>query len=267
MGIGCVSANPAPYYVASPSSSSKCSAVHIITVRGSTEDQGSGTPLPDGGLDVNPTAYVGYAGTSGEGEIGLVAAGVQTGSAKSVSRAATVYPASEADYLGSVNAGITNILKQIQYQVAICPAQKLVLLGYSQGAQIIGDTLSGTGGGILGAENDTAPLNPIAYSKYISAIIFWGDPRHLQGQPVVGSPAYSGYFPRPATQSTNLELNYGSKLQSYCTYGDEYCASGPGAAYTLNNGTLQLSSYIHDYSYPISSAVSAIAFVQGKIGV
>lgn len=52
-------------------------------------------------------------------------------------------------------AGVVALKTQLEDQVEKCPGQKIVLLGYSQGAQVVGDVLSGGGGGDLG--NETRP--------------------------------------------------------------------------------------------------------------
>lgn len=54
-----------------------------------------------------------------------------------------VYPASPIDITGSLASGVANAQQQINDYVAACPSSKIVLMGYSQGAQVIGDSISG----------------------------------------------------------------------------------------------------------------------------
>lgn len=63
----------------------------------------------------------------------------------------------EADYCASVTEGAQNGLSQVTAYAARCPDAKLVLSGYSQGAQIVGDVLGG-GGGVF-FNNCTQPVN------------------------------------------------------------------------------------------------------------
>lgn len=53
------------------------------------------------------------------------------------------YPATLDDYLNSQAAGVSAMTTMIQQYVASCPSSKIVLLGYSQGAHVIGDVLCG----------------------------------------------------------------------------------------------------------------------------
>ncbi|MDL2235505.1 cutinase family protein [Christensenellaceae bacterium OttesenSCG-928-L17] len=46
-----------------------------------------------------------------------------------------------AEYGDSIKAGITNLVKHIQQEMVICPHEKFILAGYSQGAQVVGEGL------------------------------------------------------------------------------------------------------------------------------
>lgn len=52
----------------------------------------------------------------------------------------------EAPYCGSIDQGVSDGIAQITAYNARCPDTKLVVSGYSQGAQIVGDILGGGGG-------------------------------------------------------------------------------------------------------------------------
>ena len=59
-----------------------------------------------------------------------------------------VYPATIGDdYCGSQTQGVNNGIRQIRDYANRCPKSKIVLTGYSQGAQVIGDIIGGAGGG------------------------------------------------------------------------------------------------------------------------
>ena len=110
--------------------SSCATGVHMIVARGSTEPQGEG-PI------VNVTSMV-EAAVPGSDSV------------------AVIYPATLLPYASSEEAGVTNMTTMIQQYVQSCPNTKIALLGFSQGAQVIGDTL---GGGTFGLFSKSKPLD------------------------------------------------------------------------------------------------------------
>jgi acetylxylan esterase len=120
------------------------SGVYMIVARGSDEDPGEGVP-------------------------GLVANAVQAQLPNSGSVAVN-YPASIFDppYPTSVGDGVTNTISLIQNYVKACGSKsKIALIGYSQGGNVMTDTLAG----------GVAKPSPIssAYSKYSMWIGHWAD--------------------------------------------------------------------------------------------
>src|SRR5580693_8998045 len=112
-------------------STASCAAVHIIVARASTEAQGDGV-------------------------IGALATLIQGDVNATVSQEAVVYPATLTNYASSVGKGDSAMAADIENAVSACPNEKIVLLGYSQGAQVVGDVLAGGGGSSLGVA-ETAP--------------------------------------------------------------------------------------------------------------
>lgn len=102
-------------------SSTNCTTkgVHMIVARASTEETGIGSLL-------TPLVETLEAYLPGSDAV------------------AVDYPASLIEYGDSVNAGVTDMTNLIETYVASCPDSKIVLLGYSQGAQVVGDTVCGT---------------------------------------------------------------------------------------------------------------------------
>ena len=100
-----------------PGPTTGCSAVHIITARASTE-------------------------APGEGIIGTVVTAIVDGSRQTISREAVAYPATLTNYLVSESEGVTAMKEDLATQVSKCPDTKIVLMGYSQGAQVAGDVLA-----------------------------------------------------------------------------------------------------------------------------
>ena len=92
------------------------------------------------------------------------------------------YPAiGGQNYSWSVAEGIKAIVSQTTSFNAKCPDTKLVLVGYSQGAQIMDDAFCGGPDG-QSLMNATVPIAP-ALGSAVSSLIWMGDPRHVDGLP------------------------------------------------------------------------------------
>jgi hypothetical protein len=194
-GVAALEAAPA---LAVASSNSPCATVNLIVARASTEAEG-------------------------DGAIGALAKEIQESVKATVSQQAVKYPAQLFPYEPSVQAGDTAIKKQLEEEVSKCPGQRIVLLGYSQGAQIVGDALGG-GGGNNGDGKANPPASKASTEKVIG-VIQYGDPRHLPNKSYdVGTdPGATGIFPRLSNQSID---GFAADIHSYCDTGDPYCAGG-----------------------------------------
>lgn len=103
-------------------SASSCAAAHIIVTRE------SGAP-------------------SGVSAMNVVALGVSTQCARAgvdVDLAETPYPAELDPYASSEQDGVGNLTALVLAYTTCCPGVPLVLMGYSQGAQVTADFLCGT---------------------------------------------------------------------------------------------------------------------------
>ena len=179
-------------------SSASCTTVHVIAARASTE-------------------------APGDGVIGSLVTLIQGDVSATVSQEAVVYPATLQNYASSVAKGDSAIASELATDVQNCPAEEFVLVGYSQGAQVVGDALGGGGGGNLGTPA-TPGVSPAIAAKII-AVIQMGDPRRIPGLSfdVGNDPGATGLFPRPASESLAA---FASEIQSYCDTGDPFCAGG-----------------------------------------
>lgn len=118
-----------------------CSDIHIITARASTEPPG-------------------------EGIIGTLATLIQN-SNQGVTRDSVQYPATFQNYAISSAMGTSQLTKQLTAYTKDCPSVKVVLLGYSQGAHVLGDTMCG-GGEARGLGPTTPPIDTAVGEKGIS---------------------------------------------------------------------------------------------------
>jgi acetylxylan esterase len=205
-------------------SSGGCAAVSIITARASTE-------------------------AAGEGITGALVTQVVNASRQTVSRASVNYPATLGNYANSQAQGVSAAKTQLTNLVNSCPNTKVVLLGYSQGANVVGDVLGGGGGGSLGAT--TAPVAANIASHVLAEVTF-GDPRHVTNQAFdLGTSRRDGLFPRTNGQLQVL-AGQASKIQAYCDNNDEFCDSGA----SLNVHLTYLDRYQNQ----------AANFILGKVG-
>jgi len=158
------------------------------------------------------------------------------------------YPAVLVPYDQSTDTGIRMTKQAISNYADKCGNAKIVLLGYSQGAQVVGDVLCG-GGGAIGLGPLTDPLED-QYMKRVVAAVQMGDPRFMPNQPWdAGTSNTGGVFPRGPDRTCD---KVGDKIRSYCDQFDPFC-SVPGLDYDLH------ASYNSRYNE------DAFQFVQGKV--
>ncbi|KAF9523169.1 family 5 carbohydrate esterase [Crepidotus variabilis] len=125
-------------------------------------------------------------------------------------------------YANSVIQGTSAVARQVNAFNTQCPDTKLVLVGYSQGGQIMDNAFCGGGDTNEGLTDTAVPIQASAISK-IAAAIFMGNPRYIAGLPYnVGSCTTKGFAPRPA----GFQCPSASKIKSYCDSADPYCCNG-----------------------------------------
>ena len=203
---------------------SGCAAVNLIVARASTE-------------------------AAGEGVTQRLATQIVNSSKQTVSQQAVIYPATLSNYVSSESRGVANAEQELTTAVHNCPKQKEVLLGYSQGAEVSMDVITGNSE----VSGSVSPVST-AISSHVVAIANFGDPGHAPGEPWdLGTATLPGVFPRGSAQVALLAAFGGSsKIAAWCDSGDPYCASG-------NKLTVHLT-YLDRYQD------AAASFVLGKIG-
>ncbi|HEX8109916.1 MAG TPA: cutinase family protein, partial [Kofleriaceae bacterium] len=220
----CLAGEPDPATEAADQPATTCAAVAIITARASNE-------------------------AAGEGITGNLVTQIINTSTQTISRAAVDYPATLNNYNSSSLQGINALKSQLTTEVPNCPNEKIVLLGYSQGAHVVLDVLGGGQGGSLGTA--TPPISS-TISSHVTAVATFGDPRHVVNQAFdLGTSTRNGLFPRSSTQLQVLS-GFAPKIEAFCDANDQFCDSGFSTQVHL--------TYLNRYQN------AAASFVLGKIG-
>ncbi|EEA21535.1 carbohydrate esterase [Talaromyces marneffei ATCC 18224] len=167
---------------------------------------------------------------------------------------AIVYPAcggqsscGGASYSSSVAQGIAAVASAVNSFHSQCPNTEIVLVGYSQGGEIMDVALCGGGDSNQGYTNTAVQLSASAVTM-VKAAIFMGDPLFRAGLPYeVGTCTAGGFDERPA----GFSCPSASLIQSYCDASDPYCCNGN------NSATHQ--------GYGAEYGNQALTFIKGKL--
>jgi len=180
-----------------------CPNIHVFGARETTAPAGYGTA----GTVVNLVTQA-YPGTTSEA-INYPACGGQS-------------QCGGLSYGDSAKQGTAAVANAVNSFYSRCPNTKLVLVGYSQGGQIMDNAVCGGGDTNIGLNDQSIPIQAGAINQ-IKAVILMGDPRYISGLPYnVGSCTQSGFAPRPQ----GFQCPSASKVQSYCDSADPYCCKG-----------------------------------------
>ncbi|KAM0347312.1 hypothetical protein ACHAPU_004831 [Fusarium lateritium] len=131
-----------------------------------------------------------------------------------------------------------------------CPNTKIVLVGYSQGGQIMDNNICG--GPDLGASisDSSVPLSASAVQQ-VKAVIMLGNPRFVSGLPYgVGTCAAGGFDARP----TGFSCPNADKVQIYCDAEDPFCCNGNDSDHHQQYVTIYGSKALEFVNSKLSSA-------------
>ncbi|TGO10807.1 hypothetical protein BTUL_0125g00210 [Botrytis tulipae] len=191
-----------------------CPEIHVFGARETTAPAGYGTA----GVVVN-LILAAHSGSTSEA-INYPACGGQS-SCGGVS------------YGNSVVAGVAAVAAAVNKFHTQCPSTKLVLVGYSQGGEIMDDAFCGGGDANNGLTDTSIPIQASAINM-IKAAIFMGNPRYIYGLSYeVGTCRAHGFAPRPS----GFSCPSASKIKSYCDAADPYCCTGSDANTHQGYGT------------------------------
>jgi hypothetical protein len=162
-----------------------CAEIEAIAVRATTEPQG-------GGIVAGPLAEA-----------------LQDEPGRTVRTHDLVYPATFA-YLRSKREGVDALRARLAQTAAACPATRFVLIGYSQGADVIGDTLAS--GDVPAADR-------------VGAVVLFGDPAFNSREPFATGSFRVGTDGILARPSGALD-GFADRIVSFCNRDDERCQHG-----------------------------------------
>jgi cutinase len=185
-----------------------CSDVEVVFARGTTEPVGIGSA----------------------GQAFVDALKPKLGS-RSLGIYAVQYPAS-TDWPTAVQ-GINDASAHIQATAANCPATKLVLGGYSQGAAVIGFTTASVVPAGATDYNGNGPMPPDV-AQHVAAVALFGKP----------SPTFMGAIGEPAVTVGPL---YAAKTIEECVPKDPVCSEGQDLSYHFKYVTNGLVARAADF--------------------
>jgi cutinase len=113
------------------------------------------------------------------------------------------YPASLAP--GSASQGNADLVQHVTRQAAACPNQRFILVGYSQGANVVDNSIGISSQGALVGGPIVATI-PASLQPRIAAILLFGNPIRAIGRSVTGP--------------------YASRTLDLCAAGDPVCQPG-----------------------------------------
>ncbi|MET9765517.1 cutinase family protein [Streptomyces sp. NPDC006372] len=124
---------------------------------------------------------------------------------KSLSSYKVNYPADLSPT--SAAQGNADLVNHVKSQAAACPNQRFVLVGYSQGANVVDNSIGISSAGAVVGSPIVAQL-PAAVEPKVAAVLLFGNPIRALGKSVTGT--------------------YQSRTLDICAKGDPVCESGGG---------------------------------------
>ncbi|MER6241805.1 MULTISPECIES: cutinase family protein [Streptomyces] len=130
----------------------------------------------------------------------------------------------------SAAQGNADLVNHVKSQASTCPNQRFVLVGYSQGANVVDNSIGISSAGAVVGSPIVATL-PAAVEPKVAAVLLFGNPIRAIGKSVTGT--------------------YQSRTIDFCAKGDPICEAG-------GNDTLAHLGYT-------ANADAAAAFAAGKV--
>ncbi|MFI6407340.1 cutinase family protein [Streptomyces sp. NPDC050548] len=122
---------------------------------------------------------------------------------KTLSSYAVNYPADLS--LTSAATGNADLVNHVNAQAAACPNQRFILVGYSQGANVVDNSMGISSDGAVVGSPIVATI-PAAVEPRVAAVLLFGNPIRALGKSVTGT--------------------YQSRTIDFCATGDPICQNG-----------------------------------------
>ncbi|MGI5452244.1 cutinase family protein [Streptomyces sp. CA-249302] len=113
------------------------------------------------------------------------------------------YPADLS--LTSAAQGNSDLVNHVNSQAAACPNQRFILVGYSQGANVVDNSIGISSDGAVVGSPIVATI-PDALAPRVAAVLLFGNPIRALGKSVTGA--------------------YQSRTIDFCAQGDPICENG-----------------------------------------
>ncbi|GIE94559.1 cutinase family protein [Paractinoplanes rishiriensis] len=149
-------------FAAGPAAAAACSDVEVVVARGTGEPGNLGIIVGDPVFSAIERRLTGRTATSH----------------------AVDYPASVA--ANSPTDGNRALVSHVTGQAQACPAQRFVLVGYSQGANVVGNSLGTSSAGAAVGGPVVATL-PASIEPRVSAVLVFGYPLRKLGRGITGT--------------------------------------------------------------------------------
>ena len=212
----------------------------LIIVRGSNEAAGTG-------MSASGYAYA----SGGVGALSRLVSTIEADPQVPVYTESIIYPASivptteDPIYTASRDVGVANLTAEMNDLAATCPATNMWLAGYSQGADVIGRTLSSP---------NAVSLSQRAKMLFNGAV-FFGDPTYHPGELINAAPNTQSGLTSVTREVGSLDSWTGTspvlgeipKIQSFCYELDIVC-QGPGLNHDIDSHGVYFSAGESTYS-------------------
>ncbi|WP_208720544.1 cutinase family protein [Amycolatopsis circi] len=167
-----------PLLAAPPAGAAACSDVDVVVARGTGEPGTLGVIVGDPVFSAMKKALAG----------------------KTVSSYAVHYPASLQP--GSASQGNQDLVDHVTHQAEACGGQRFVLVGYSQGANVVANSVGISSEGALVGGPIVATIPPEAAPR-VAALLTFGPPIAKLGKHITG--------------------DYADRTEEFCAVGDPVC--------------------------------------------
>ena len=163
--------------------------------------------------------------------------------------AVTFQIGTSSTYINSVNVGSSELIKNLNDRSVRCPNEAIVLGGYSEGADVIGQALSQTYTG-----DPAAGLTQTA-RDHIGFVALYGDPHFncygAWARAISCPPFVQGTF---GARTPYIPSDLAGRVGSWCDAGDSVCTAGFAINFGMgNHGTIYQSTWM-----PISAQEVAL---------